>query len=472
MLSRTLVSLALLALLTLLSACNNEPQDHLSLVQERGKLLVVTRNAATTYYEGGQGPTGLEYDLLRGFAERLGVELQLIIAPNPDAVLTILAEGVVDMGAAGLTITEEREVWLRFSLPYQEISQQLIYRVGSTRPRDPSELSGQLEILANSSHEEQLKRLHSEYPELKWQSNPQAETEELLTMVWQEQLDYTIADSNEFTLNQRFMPELRVAFDISDPQPLAWAFPRFRDDSLREAANAYLTELEETGTLALILERYYGHLDNFDYVGIRTFMRHIHERLPEYQQLFEYAAREFDLDWRLLAATAYQESHWNPNAVSPTGVRGIMMLTQNTARELGVVKRTDPVESIRGGALYLSRLRERLPERIAEPDRSWLALAAYNIGYGHMEDARILTQRNAGNPDSWKDLKETLPLLHQRRWHSQTRFGYARGREALQYVENIRSYYDILVWLSERDRPQPEPLPPPHPAWLINSPVL
>ena len=458
---------------TLLVACSHEPPpSQLEQVQERGKLIVVTRNAATTYYEGAEGPVGLEYELLKGFADRLGVELQLVIAPNLQTVLSVLGEGKVDLGAAGLTVTEPREHWLRFSHPYQHINQQLIYRVGSLRPREPEALTGHLEVLANSSHEELLEQLREEYPELQWHSNPHVETEELLAMVWQEQIDYTIADSNEFSMNQRFMPELRVAFDISEPQPLAWAFPRFHDESLYLAANDYLQAIEEDGTLANLLERYYGHLGEFDYVGTRAFLRHINERLPKYRELFEYTAREFHLDWRLLAATAYQESHWNPNAVSPTGVRGMMMLTQNTARELGVTRRTDPVESIWGGALYLSRLHARLPERIEEPDRSWLALAAYNIGFGHLEDARILTERNGGNPDKWKDVKQTLPLLHQRKWHSQTRFGYARGREALQYVENIRSYFDILMWVSEQEKSETVLLPPPHPATRLDSPVL
>ena len=461
-----------LLLALMLAACSKEPPNRLEQVKERGKLIVVTRNAATTYYEGVEGPMGLEYDLLKGFAAHLGVDLHIVVAQNLPSILSTLADGKVDLAAAGLTATEARQRMLRFTHPYQQITQQLIYRIGTPRPASLAELNGTLGIMTNSSHQEKLSLLREDYPDLVWQANSQVESEELLTMVWQGELDYTIADSNEFTLNQRFMPELRSAFDISDPQPLAWAFPHSHDDSLYLAANSYLQGMEESGQLAQLQERYYGHLDNFDYVGIRTFMRHINERLPEYQTIFKYAAEEFGLDWHLLAATAYQESHWNPRAVSPTGVRGIMMLTQRTAQELGVEQRTDPVESIRGGALYLSRLHTRVPERIPEPDRSWLALAAYNIGFGHMEDARILTQRNGGNPDRWRDVKETLPLLHQRRWHSQTRFGYARGKEALQYVENIRSYYDILVWLSERDRPTAEPLPAPHPALQINSPVF
>jgi len=206
-----------------------------------------------------------------------------------------------------------------------------------------------------------------------------------------------------------------------------------------------------------LLERHYGHVSDFDYVGTRTYMRHIEQRLPEYRPHFEEAVADKDIDWRLLAAVAYQESHWNPKAVSPTGVRGMMMLTRTTANDLGVDRRTDPRQSIDGGSRYLKYLLDRIPERIQGRDRLWLALAAYNIGYGHMEDARIITQQRGGDPDKWMDVKESLPLLHKRKWYSKTKNGYARGNEAVRYVENIRSYYDILVWMIERNEPKPAP---------------
>lgn len=462
-------TLPLLLLLTLLLGACSEPHNELERVLKEGKLVVLTRNAATTYYEGPDGPMGLEYELARGFADSLGVKLQIKVASTVSDVLAQLAEGDADFAAAGLTATAPRKLWARFTPAYQQITQQVVYRRGKRRPRNPGELTGILEIVADSSHEEQLHQLHSQYRNLSWQENSEAESEELLTMVYEELIDYTVADSNEVALYQRYFPELRVAFDISEPQPLAWAFPKFRDDSLYQAASDYFTQIRQSGELDRLIERYYGHLEDFDYVGTRTYMRHIKLRLPEFRELFEYSAEEFGLDWRLLAATAYQESHWDPDAISPTGVRGIMMLTRATAGELGVEKRTDPVQSIRGGALYLSRLMKKIPERIQEPDRSWLALAAYNVGFGHLEDARIITQKRGGNPDSWKDVKENLPLLRKRKWYRQTKHGYARGHEAVRYVENIRSYYDILVWLTDKERPA---APPPSPALEISNPAL
>lgn len=460
--------LAALLLLLLTTACS-EPKNELQRIQHEGKLVVVTRNASTTYFEGSNGPTGLEYDLAGGFAEELGVKLEIIVAGNLSEVLTLLAEGKADMAAAGLTITAPRKQWALFSTPYQQITQQLVYRSGHRRPPDLAKLKGQLEIIANSSHAEQLAKLKSKYRNLSWSENSEVESEELLNLVWEKVLDYTIADSNEVAMNRRFYPELRVAFDISEPEQLAWAFPRSRDGSLHQAANTYLAGIGASGRLAQLIDRYYGHLEDFDYVGTRTYIRHIQQRLPEYRAMFEYSGREFGVDWRLLAAMAYQESHWDPTAVSPTGVRGLMMLTAATASEIGVEQRSDPVQSIRGGSLYFSRLLKKIPKRIVEPDRSWLAVAAYNIGFGHMEDARIITQQQGADPDNWKEVRERLPLLHNRKWYKKTRFGYARGNETVRYVENIRSYYDILVWLTEREQRES---PPPSKALLIASPPL
>jgi membrane-bound lytic murein transglycosylase F len=277
--------------------------------------------------------------------------------------------------------------------------------------------------------------------------------------VWAQTIDYTIADSNELGINQRFYPELRVAMDISEPQPLAWAFPIYEDTSLYDEAVDFFEEITESGKLRQLIDRHYGHVERLDYVGTRRYMRHIEERLPEFRPLFQAAAEATDQDWRLLAAMGYQESHWDPGARSPTGVRGIMMLTLNTMRQLGLDNRLDPEQSIMGGARYIRQIKDRLPERINEPDRTWLALAAYNVGMGHLEDARILTARNGGNPDKWVSVKRYLPLLSQKKWYEKTRYGFARGHEPVQYVENIRSYFDILVWQTMETR-IPDIMPP------------
>ena len=264
---------------------------------------------------------------------------------------------------------------------------------------------------------------------------------------------YTIADSNEFSITRRYHPQLGVAFNISDPQKLAWAFANGKDRSLYKKAVTFFNNLKTSGELESLIERHYGHISRYDYAGTYTYMYHVNKRLPKYRVMLDDASTKHNIDWRLLAATAYQESHWNPLAKSPTGVRGMMMLTNATAKQLGVESRTDPEQSIKGGAKYLRSLIDRMPVEMDEPDRTWIALAAYNVGLGHVKDAQLITELRGGNPYKWEDLKESLPLLRQKKWYKNTRYGYARGLEPVRYVENIRSYYDILRWHLDKGLP-------------------
>jgi membrane-bound lytic murein transglycosylase F len=430
------------------------PTNLLESIQQDGVLVVASRNSPTTYYEGPTGPVGLEYDLAKRFANDLGVKLKIITPSSLSDTLTMVSRDEVHFAAAGLTVTESRQHWVRFSHPYQKITQQVVYHSGSKRPRRPADLVGRhIEVVADSSHAEKLEELAVAYPELDWMENPELDSDELLYLVNQQVIGISIADSNEVKLSRRFYPELRVGFNLTKPQLLAWAFPKNGDNSLFDAANKFIKRIEESGELTALLERYYGHVERFDYVGTTTYMTHILQRLPQFRNKFEEEAGKNQLDWRLLAAVGYQESHWNPNARSPTGVRGLMMLTLNTAEYIGIKDRRDPDQSIQGAAKYLAKLITRIPADIPEPDRTWMALAAYNVGRGHLEDARIITEIRGGNPDLWNDVKKNLPLLSRKKWYKKTKHGYARGWEPVKYVENIRSYYDILVWIDEQDAP-------------------
>jgi membrane-bound lytic murein transglycosylase F len=263
-------------------------------------------------------------------------------------------------------------------------------------------------------------------------------------------------DSSAFRVSRYFYPEARAAFDLSEPQPLGWALKFDElDDSLVEAVDEFFHLAETRQLIARIDKRYFRPRKEFDYVGVRTFLEHVDIRLPKYKDIFREAAANIGMDWRLLAAIGYQESHWNPVAVSPTGVKGIMMLTQDTARMMGVADREDPRDSILGGARYLNRVKNKIPTRIPEPDRTWFALAAYNIGFGHLEDARIITEMQDGDPDVWADVRTSLPLLTQKKWYSRVKRGYARGYAPVHYVDNVRSYYEALMWLTSGDFSDP-----------------
>jgi len=211
----------------------------------------------------------------------------------------------------------------------------------------------------------------------------------------------------------------------------------------------YLFQKSENASFSL-LQQIKHEVNGISPADSHTFIEHINTRLSEHKNVFKKVALKYGMDWRFLAAISYQESLWNANAVSPTGVRGLMMLTRKTAKQLNIENRIDPLNSVLGGAEYYLKMHKKIPARIAELDRTWFALAAYNIGFGHLEDARILTQRAGGNPDLWLDVRKHLPLLSKKEWYEKTRFGYARGQEPVVYVRNIRNYFDLLVWLENK----------------------
>lgn len=416
-------------------------------VQESGELVVLTRNSPTTYYEDAQGNyAGLEYDLINLFAKDLGVNVKFVVAPEFKKIIPALAKKQAHIAAAGLTITPEREKHIRFGPAYQTVQQQLVYNSLNFKPAAFKDLLGKkVAVIAGSSYVERLTQAQKQLPTLAWREIASIETEELLERIAAGEIDCSVADSHLVTMAQIYYPDLKVGFSVGKPDQLAWAFPVDGDPYVYDKAKAFFERIRADGTLRRLLDRYYGHIERLKPIDVSSFLAKMYSILPHYRRLFQEAQETSEIDWRLIAALGYQESHWDPLATSPTGVRGLMMLTSDTADRLGVNDRLDPKENIPAGAGYLLMLKESLPQRISEPDRTWIALASYNNGLGHVEDARVLAQRKKLNPDSWTDLKKALPLLSQAAYHSTLKHGYARGGEAVIFVENIRTYYDILL---------------------------
>jgi membrane-bound lytic murein transglycosylase F len=437
-------------LFLMLSACVEKPST-LERVKEDGVLRVITRNSPATYFQDRNGETGFEYELVKRFADDLGVELKIETADNLDDLFNQLGQpdGPV-LAAAGLVSSEKRLQQARFSHPYLEVTPQIIYRNGQSRPTSAADLVGKrITVLKGSSHAEQLAELKKQYPGIEYDESDAVEVVDLLRMVDEGQIDLTLVDSNEVAMNQVYFPNVRVAFDLGDARSQRWAVAAGEDNSLLNEINAYLDKVEKNGTLQRLKDRYYGHVDVLGYVGAYTFAQHLQQRLPKYEKFFKDAAKKEQIDWRLLAAMGYQESLWQPAVTSKTGVRGLMMLTQNTAQAMGVSNRLDAKQSIMGGAKYLALIKSELDDDIQEPDRTWFALAAYNVGGGHLEDARKLAKKEGLNPNKWLDVKKMLPRLAQKQWYSKTRYGYARGGEPVHFVANIRRYYDILTWATQ-----------------------
>jgi len=436
--------------------------NDLEKIQQRGILQVLTVDGPTTYYEDGKGKSGFEYLLAKAFADSLGVELVMLSKPTLRTMLLSVGGPNGDFAAGNITVTASRSEQLNFTVPYMQVTQHLVYRRGSTRPRALNELDGDLLVVKGSSHSEQLNYWAEQYPQLSWREEDNAEMSELLRMVHDKEIDYTVVDSLAYLVSRHIYPQVRRAIDISEPQAIAWAFPSHGDGTVLAAANQFLRDYNNSGKLTALKDELLAQADNFSVAGSQRFGELVAKRLPTYEALFKDVARQFGLDWHLLAAVAYQESHWNPKARSPTGVRGLMMLTLNTAREMAIKNRLDPLQSLTGGAAYLSKLRARLPQQINEPDRTLFALAAYNVGFGHLEDARILTQRNGQDPNLWEHVRQQLPKLSNKQYYLTLKYGFARGSEPVIYVDNIqyyRRYLELHELSQQRELQSAEDLP-------------
>ena len=422
----------------------------------------VTMNSPNTYYVDGNNEfAGLEYDLAKLFVQELddGTQLKFIVEKHIDQVLPNIINGKANIAAADITVTEARKKRIDFTLPYQDVQQQVVYNKASNKkpPTKLKELVGaNITVPAGTSFAERLVKLHSELPNLFWEERHNANSEKLLIEVANGDLDYTIADSHLVAILQNYYPNLGVAFSIGEPEKIAWALSKDSDPKLLEKANTFFSKIKKNGTLRNLVDRYHGNAKRLNQLDIKTFLMNSNKLLPKYAHLFKQAQEITGIDWRLLAAISYQESHWDTFNTSPTNVRGLMMLTEATADQMGVSDRLDPKQSIPAGAKYISLLVDTIPDRVPEPDRTYMALASYNIGYAHVEDARVLAQRLKLNPNSWADVKKTLVMLNNPDYYVNAKYGYCSGGAPVIFVESIRSYHNILLRYQPAHNPSNE----------------
>lgn len=426
------------------------------------EIVFVTHNGPSTYYLNGDGlPAGIEYDLASMFVKDYfpGYEIRFLLVDSISDVIPSLLKGQAHIAAANLSITHIRQQLVQFSTPYQEVQQQLVFNSEvNKKPKSLASISvGNIDkkivVPAGTSYAERLLEAQKSVPNLHWQAIEHTNTESLLEEVADGLLDFTVADSHLAAIMQNYHPNLSVALPLGQPDKIAWAMSKNADAQLVVKVNTFFDKIQKNGTLRNLIDRYYGNSNRLNNSDITTFLSRTISLLPKYIHLFKQAEDITGLDWRLLAAVSYRESHWDTFNTSPTNVRGLMMLTESTADLMGVSDRLDPKQSIPAGAKYIMKLKDTVPERIPEPDRTYMALAAYNIGYAHVEDARVLAKRLKLDPDRWADVKKTLVLLKNPEYYSTVKYGYASGGAPVIFVESVRSYQRIL----ERHQPAHNP---------------
>lgn len=412
----------------------------------QGKLTVAMRSTPAVYYPHKEGYAGFEYELVEAFARELNLVLEIQTYANAEEMEAAVSSGKAHLAAGNLGITHARQKNFTLSQPIQTAEQLVIYRTGLLRPKTWQDIpsTSSLAVLALSTEAQVLRQQQEDFPQLNWLETNQFTASDLLHLIQTNELDYAFINSQDFSVSSFYFPRAGLAFNAATTET-AWLFQQQKNSKLAALANQFLTQAAESGLLENLRQDYYRHESQLNFAGAQIFLRRIKTTLPTYIEDFKLAAKRTGLDWHLLAALSFQESHWLPLARSPTGVRGIMMLTQITADELKV-DRLDAKESIEGGARYLQSLLSRIPSGVTGKDRLFMAMAAYNVGMGHLLDARKITQQQGFNPNLWEDVSKHLLLLSQRKWYKNTRYGYARGYEAVAYVENIRRYQQILLW--------------------------
>jgi peptidoglycan lytic transglycosylase F len=434
-----------LTVLAVLGSCSPRPAEQ-GFFRPSAVLRVVTLDSPTSYYRGPNRTEGLEFDLVSAFAKQLGVGLYMYPVASVSAMRAAIASGKADIAAAQITADA---AWRAAGVPavvYDHIPQIVVYRRGTPRPRDTIQIeAARLSVRAGSPQEHILERLkHTVAPNLSWiETAPRAA--DPVEDVEDGEAQYALVDARQFSYSRHLYPDVAEGFTLGADRPVQWVVRRGAP-RLYVEVNRFFHDIDQSGELAKLVAHNSGNSHHFGYEESRRFEELAASRLPRYRDLFEQAAAATGLDWRLLAAIAYQESKWDPTAESAAGASGLMMLTRSTAESLGVADPTNARENIMAGAKYFLKVLNQIPSRIPEPDRMWFAVAAYNVGFGHVEDARILAQSRGGNPDSWADVERELPLLTVPEWFVRAKRGYCEGRQPVKYVAHVQRFLKLLEW--------------------------
>lgn len=418
-------------------------------IKENNLLRVGVVANPVSYFITSKGASGLEYDLSHAFAEYLGMGIKIIEYPTKETLFKALTQHKIDIATSNLLFEPQKTAFYQLGPAYYSASWQLVYRKGRGRPKSLNDLLGVLVISKGAGLNNLLVNLKKQYPNLNWRIEDKTE-EELLIDVANGRIPYTISNSILVAATQTIRPNVAIAFDVTDETTIHWYLAKNEHSELQTKLLDFMNKAIENGVVANLEEKYINHLKEFDYVDSRTCIKAIRDILPKYKAFFE--EYRGNLDWRLLAAVAYQESHWDPLATSSTGVRGIMMLTKPTAEAMNVTDRLNAKQSIRGGADYLNSLLQKIPTSVQEEQRIWYALVAYNMGLGHLFDVLQLTKDLGGDADNWLDVKNNLPLLEKQEYYSKLKYGHARGSQAFQYVENIKRYLHIIENYSRTEK--------------------
>jgi membrane-bound lytic murein transglycosylase F len=462
--------------IVLVAACSGDPSDidstvaestnsippvslDLTKILERGYINAAVNYSSATYFVYRGELMGFEYELLKRLENYFNIKVNIIVQPSIEESMTMLNKGEVDIIAFPLTITKERKKVIAFTNHYISQMQVLVQRkpenwrdmklheIDKTLIRDQVELiEKEIHVLNHSSYIDALESLSDQIGGLIniIEDDPSVDTDQLIKNVADGKYKYTISDENIAKVNNAYYPILDIETPVSFPRRIAWAV-RLNSPHLLDTLNYGIDLLKKTGTIKIIYDKYCNSSRKAREIAKSDYSSFSGGNLSPYDELIKLYAKKLLWDWRLLAAMVYQESKFDPKTTSWAGAKGLLQMMPATAREQGVEDRANPEQNLRGGAKYLLWLEKQWQPRVEDPNEQLkLVLASYNVGIGHVYDACALTEKFGGDPAKWRDVRENLLKLSNRKYYSDpvVKVGYARGSEPVNYVDEILLRYE------------------------------
>ena len=426
-------------------------KNDLARIKKESLIVFGARVGPTSYYEVKNKLLGFEYELMEEFSKYIYVDLSIVQAENIYESKKQLFDRDVDI-LVGFD-TKDNDANAKRSYPYHRIDHYIVsnsrYTIIDTKYQNLE--SYEIHTINSPTITANLDVLKKSYEKLNYKIWDDKNIDELLNKLINNDIRLIVLTSDEFKLFKKYYNNLEIVYRISSNEALSWLLPSNVGKDLENKLTEFFSYLIKNNKLNNIYSKYFRD-NTHTFVGTKIFLNDYLNIFPKYEFHFFQASKKFGLDWKLLASIGYQESRWDDKAISYTGVRGLMMLTNDTAKELGVSNRIDPKQSIYGGAEYLNKLLKRLPDGLADDERIWFAVAAYNIGMGHVLDAVTLAQNDGIKVSKWTHLEPYILKLSQSKYYKKTKYGYARGWETAKYIQNIKQYYDILVFLDSQDK--------------------
>ena len=441
------ISLVVMSLLFIFKDYHPLNKNDYYRILQNNEIKIVTRFGPSDYYEIKSEENGYTYDVMKGFADFIGVKLTVITMDSLEDAINALNNREVDI-LANMGVTNN----VKTSYAYNKVNQYIVYNSKYTsKPDEINDLNGNdIEIIDSIIIKNNLDSFLKPI-DVNLVISKEKNIDEIINLIKDNKIKYTVVNNNELAIFNKYFPEIKIGFKIGENIPSTWAIPENTNHQLEEKLSEYFTQILKTNKLKKFYTKHFTGKLQYTFVGTRSFLADFLNVFPLYEFYFKKYAKLYNHDWRLLASIGYQESKWDKDAVSYTGVRGLMMLTKNTSKEMNVEDREDPIQSIEGGAKYLKKMLRSLPDNINNNDKIWYAIASYNIGFRHIEDAMKMADNEGVNSGNWYLLEPYILRLSQSKYYKNTKYGYARGWETLKYVQNIRQYYDILVFLDSQD---------------------